>query len=101
MVDYCRKPKPKKIPRPGPPVRFWDDRKHEPPTPPPGYEWYFLRNRKTGMVKLGLCRLPGDTDVTVGKATSDFMRQLEEGLADGSIVAMGTFGDFPDLGDLE
>ncbi len=38
-----------------------------------------------------------DTDVTIGECTSDFMKFLEEGLADGSIVAMGTFDDVPDF----
>lgn len=42
----------------------------------------------------------GDTTVTIGEATTDFMKWLEEGMADGSIVAMGTFGDAPDFSDI-
>ena len=47
-----------KLQSPDQPIRFWEDRDHEPPDPPPGFDWYFLRNRETGMVKLGLCRKP-------------------------------------------
>ncbi len=36
-------------------------------------------------------------DVTVSDAPADFLKQLEQGLTDGTIVAMGTFGDIPDL----
>ncbi len=42
-----------------------------------------------------------DTDVTVGDVTAEFLEQFNIGLADGSIVAMGTFGDFPDLPDVD
>jgi len=36
-----------------------------------------------------------DVDVTIGELTADFIKQLEDGLADGSIIAWGTFDDVP------